>query len=47
MAALTSSAFLGAEAQILLGMESDENPVRESLRKLGRLIAQGEGDTAT
>lgn len=35
---LVAVAFVGAESWILLGMESDEVPLRATLRKLGDLI---------
>jgi AcrR family transcriptional regulator len=40
--ALISSVFLGAEAQILLGRESDDLPLQEALRKVGRLMSRSE-----
>jgi AcrR family transcriptional regulator len=41
-AALVAAAFLGSEAMILLGFESDEVPVRRALRRFGDLIRQCE-----
>ncbi|MBE0703514.1 MAG: TetR/AcrR family transcriptional regulator [Afipia sp.] len=38
LAALVSAVFLGAEACILLGHESDLMPIRRALRKLGDLM---------
>ncbi|MEA1901892.1 MAG: TetR/AcrR family transcriptional regulator [Actinomycetota bacterium] len=38
VAALVASAFLGAEALILLDMEGDGMPLRSALRKVGDLI---------
>jgi len=43
VAALVSSAFLGAESMLLLGMESDGLPLRRALRKVGELIAHVDG----
>ncbi|HSP25385.1 MAG TPA: TetR/AcrR family transcriptional regulator [Saliniramus sp.] len=36
--ALVSAAFLGSEAMILLGFESDDVPVRRALRRFGDLL---------
>jgi AcrR family transcriptional regulator len=41
-AALVAAAFLGSEAMILLGFESDEVPVRRALRRFGDLLRQRE-----
>jgi AcrR family transcriptional regulator len=38
MGALVSAAFLGSEAMILLGFESDEVPVRRALRRFGDVL---------
>ncbi len=38
IAALVSSAFIGAEAQILLGIREETWPIRSALRKVGDLI---------
>jgi len=46
ISALVSAVFLGAESMILLGMESDQIPLRSALRKLGLLIENAEGRTA-
>lgn len=43
VAALVSSAFLGAESMLLLGMESDGLPLRRALRKVGELIGHVDG----
>jgi AcrR family transcriptional regulator len=40
--ALVAAAFLGSEAMILLGFESDDVPVRSALRRFGDLIRQRE-----
>ncbi|MCR9111092.1 MAG: TetR/AcrR family transcriptional regulator [Rhodobacteraceae bacterium] len=42
IAALVSSAFIGAEAFILLGYEDKEHPVRTALRRVGEVMAQFE-----
>lgn len=42
IAALVSSAFIGAEAFILLGYEDDEHPVRSALRRVGEVMAHFE-----
>ena len=42
VAALVGSAFIGAEAYLLLGLESDALPLRRALRRVGDLIAQHE-----
>ena len=36
--ALVSNAFMGAESLILLGVERNRIPVRQSLRRVGELI---------
>lgn len=46
ISALVGAVFLGAEAMILLGIESDQIPLRSVLRKLGQLIESAEGRTA-
>ncbi len=38
IAALVSAAFIGAEAQILLGIGEDKWPIRSALRRIGDLI---------
>jgi AcrR family transcriptional regulator len=38
ISALTSTLFIGAEAEILLGMDEDELPIRRALRKVGDLL---------
>lgn len=38
IAALVGSAFFGAEAQILMGIESDAFPLRRALRRFGDII---------
>jgi len=43
--ALTSSAFLGAESMILLGIEDEGIPLRKALRRVGTLIAELEEGT--
>jgi AcrR family transcriptional regulator len=43
--ALVSAAFLGSEAMILLGFESDDVPVRRALRRFGDLLRQREAMT--
>jgi AcrR family transcriptional regulator len=43
IAALVSSAFVGAEAFILLGYENDEHPLRSALRRIGDVMATIEG----
>jgi AcrR family transcriptional regulator len=42
VAALVAAAFLGSEAMILLGFESDEVPVRRALRRFGDVLRQRE-----
>lgn len=42
IASLIASAFLGAEALILLGYEDRTRPVRDALRQIGTLIAMAE-----
>lgn len=47
LAILTSVAFLGAEAIILLGVEEAVAPTRAALRKVGALIRRfDEGDAS-
>ncbi|MBF9030523.1 TetR family transcriptional regulator [Rhodobacterales bacterium HKCCE3408] len=45
VAALISSAFIGAEAFILLGYEDSAHPVRSALRRIGDVIAAIEART--
>jgi hypothetical protein len=40
LAALIGQAFMGGEAMLLLGFESEDWPVRSSLRRIGTLIRQ-------
>ena len=40
IAALVSSAFIGAEAFVLLGYEDKDHPVRTSLRRVGEVMAE-------
>lgn len=42
VSALVSAAFLGSEAMILLGFESEDVPVRRALRRFGDLLRQSE-----
>jgi AcrR family transcriptional regulator len=42
VAALVSSAFIGAEAFILLGYEDKDHPVRTALRRVGEVMASVE-----
>ncbi|MBK0328496.1 TetR/AcrR family transcriptional regulator [Rhodobacteraceae bacterium F11138] len=42
VAALVSSAFIGAEAFILLGYEDKDHPVRSALRRVGEMMAKFE-----
>lgn len=42
MASLVSSAFIGAEALILLGQDGPERPIKKALRAVGSLIAATE-----
>jgi hypothetical protein len=42
VASLVGAAFLGSEASVLLGFETDEIPVRQALRRVGDLIRQAE-----
>lgn len=42
VAALVGAAFLGCEAVLLLGLESDAIPARAALRRVGTLIRQAE-----
>jgi AcrR family transcriptional regulator len=44
--ALVSASFVGAEAMILLGYESERVPLRAALRKIGDLIRIAEGEAA-
>ncbi len=44
--ALVSASFVGAEAMILLGHESDRVPLRPALRKVGDLIRIAEEEAA-
>jgi hypothetical protein len=41
--ALVSNAFIGAESFILLGLERNRIPIRQSLRRVGDLIRLMEG----
>ena len=43
VAALVSSAFIGAESLYLLGAEKKGAPVRQSLRRVGDAIRMAEG----
>jgi AcrR family transcriptional regulator len=43
IAALVSSAFIGAESFILLGYEDKDHPVRAALRRVGEVMAEIEG----
>jgi AcrR family transcriptional regulator len=43
IAALVSSAFIGAEALILLGYDNAQHPVRTALRRVGDIMAKVEG----
>ncbi len=47
IAALVSSAFIGAESLFLLGAEKKGAPIRESLRRVGDLIRIAEGKAST
>lgn len=47
VAALVSSAFIGAESLYLLGGEKKGVPVREALRRVGDLIRTAEGASTT
>jgi len=38
LVALTSMSFLGAESAILLGLESEQRPFRQALRRIGQMI---------
>lgn len=42
VASLVGAAFLGGEAAILLGFESDRAPIRQALRRFGELIRLAE-----
>lgn len=42
VAALVSSAFIGAEAFILLGYENNDHPVQSALRRVGEVMANFE-----
>ena len=44
IAALVSAAFVGAEAQILLGFRENDWPVRSALRRIGDLIRRMENN---
>jgi len=46
VAALTVAAFVGAQALILLGLESQQLPYRTALRQLGQLIKEFEESTS-
>jgi AcrR family transcriptional regulator len=46
VAALVSSAFIGAEALYLLGVEQKGAPVRQALRRIGDLIRIAEGSAS-
>jgi AcrR family transcriptional regulator len=46
VAALVSSAFIGAESLFLLGAEKKGAPVRESLRRVGDVIRMAEGKSS-
>jgi len=39
IASLVSSAFVGAEALVLLGYEDQKHPIREALRRIGEVMA--------
>ena len=43
VAALVAAAFTGAEAMILLGLESDDMPLRGALRRIGTTLEAFEG----
>ncbi len=43
---LIGAAFLGGEAAILLGFESEQVPIRQALRRFGELIRLAEGRSA-
>jgi len=45
VAALTGAAFIGSEALILLGLESEQLPYRRGLRQIGQLIKEFEKGT--
>ena len=47
MASLTASAFMGAEALILLGYEDNIHSIRDALRQVGELIALFEDQKLT
>lgn len=47
LAALVGATFIGSEAYILLGVEKPGVPIRESLRKVGRLIRKLETNGAS
>ena len=42
IAALSSAAFVGAEAMILLGLDDEAIPLRKALRQIGQLIKEQE-----
>lgn len=44
IAALVGQLFIGGEAYVLLGSEAAGTPVRQALRKIGRVLASLEGD---
>lgn len=44
IASLISMAFIGSEAMVLLGFETDETPVRRSLRRVGSLLESLESE---
>jgi AcrR family transcriptional regulator len=46
VAALVAAAFTGAEAMILLGMESDDMPLRGALRRIGSTLEAVEAGAA-
>jgi len=46
VAALVSSAFIGAESLYLLGAEKKGAPVRQSLRRVGDAIRMAEGKSS-
>ena len=45
LATLVATAFIGAEAYILLGFEEDEMPVKSALRRIGDIIRMAENAT--
>lgn len=46
LAALIANVFIGAECQYLLGLEKNDVPVRQALRRVGDLIRIAEGGAA-